>query len=118
MISMRILVLANKMVSLDDNEKTYYYYRRNINSLTLSSKHDKFLLFYALYAFDIYDFVTYEYPNKVFQRYYNKFYLRNYVNKFLKGLYVNREEMKELYSNDYKELIERWNKEKIKFDCY
>ena len=115
---LKLLVLANKMVSLDDNEKTYYYYRRNINSLTLSSKHDKFLLFYALLALDIYEFITYEYPNVVFQKYYNKFYIRNYVNKFLKGLYVNREEMKQLYPNEYNELIERWNKIKVTFDCY
>jgi hypothetical protein len=114
----KLLHFANKMVSMEDDGETYYMYRKHDKSLTNNTTYDKNALFYALCSLDIYEFVNYEHPNNVFKKHYNKFYIRNNVNKFLKKSSVNRDKMKELYPNEYAELIERWDKIKVTFDCY
>lgn len=114
----KLLHFANKMVSMEDDGETYYMYRKHDKSLTNNATYDKNALFYALCCLDIYEFVNYEQPNDVFKKCYNKFFIRNKVNNFLKKSIINKDKMKELYPNEYAELIERWDKIKITFDCY
>lgn len=114
----KLLYFSNKMVSMDDDNETYYFYRKHGSSLTLSYNIDKQVFFFALCALDIYEFIIYEYPNETFQKFYNKFYLRNYVNRFFKGNYIDKEKIKKQYPQYYKELEERWDKIKVTLDCY
>lgn len=115
----KLVYFANKIVNIGDNGETYYHYRRHEKSLTSRKNNkEKTIFFYALCALDIYEFVTYEQPNEIFQKYYSKFYLRNNVNGFFKNSKIDKEKMKKLYPNEYNELVERWDKIKVTLDCY
>lgn len=106
----KLLYYANKIVSLEHIEQEYYFYRVNPKSLCHTSSHDKYLLYYALYHLDNYDFFK-----NVDDIYFkntcaNVEYLEALLKFVTDEIYCDQYKIKEMFSEDYNDLINRKNK--------
>lgn len=100
-----------KTVYLEDDSETYYMYRKHEKAITVSGEQYKVRLFQALYSLDIFEFFNYEIMNdNIYKKYFNNFYIKNYVNSYynMKSEYI--EICNKKYPNEVKELEERWDK--------